>query len=70
MMEQFSCCTTTIKIPLAQDSKHEFVEIFPDEIPIGQFDSSVEREVDVNDVLDILRSVYAPLKEWRTCAVS
>lgn len=47
----------TIRIPLEPHS----VVIFPDELPVG--------DLDYNDIIDILRSVLAPLKLWRSCAV-
>ncbi|RYG58463.1 hypothetical protein EON64_21295 [archaeon] len=46
----------SIKIPLVNDQS--CVEIFPDELP-----------VDVNDIIDVLRSELAPLRVWRNCAV-
>jgi hypothetical protein len=47
----------TIRIPLEPDS----VVIFADELPVG--------DLDYNDIIDVLRSVLAPLKLWRSCAV-
>ena len=47
----------TIRIPLEPHS----VVIFPDELPVG--------DLDYNDIIDVLRSVLAPLKLWRSCAV-
>jgi hypothetical protein len=47
----------TIRIPIEQNA----VVIFADELPIG--------EIDYNDIIDVLRSVLAPLKLWRSCAV-
>lgn len=47
----------TIRIPIESTS----VVIFADELPIG--------EIDYNDIIDVLRSVLAPLKLWRSCAV-
>ena len=51
--------SAAINIPIADTS---FVEIFPDEIPV--------KDLDYNDLIDVLRSFYAPLKLWRECAVS
>ena len=52
----------TIRIPLGDNaSATECVCIFPDELPAG--------DLDYNDIIDLLRSVLAPLKLWRTCAV-
>ena len=49
-----------IRIPILNSSS--FVEIFPDELPVG--------ELDYNDLIDVLRAELAPLKIWRACAVS
>lgn len=51
-----SCSVRSIKIPI--ENSNEFVEIFPDELP-----------TDVNDVLEVLRAEFAPLKIWRAVAV-
>ena len=52
----------TIRIPLGDNvSASECVFIFPDELPAG--------DLDYNDIIDLLRSVLAPLKLWRSCAV-
>ena len=52
----------TIRIPLGDNaSATECVFIFPDELPAG--------DLDYNDIIDLLRSVLAPLKLWRSCAV-
>jgi hypothetical protein len=56
--------TRTIRIPLGLEGTgyQESVTIFADELPVG--------DLDYNDVIDVLRSVLAPLKLWRQCAVS
>jgi RNA polymerase-associated protein CTR9 len=46
----------TVRIPIANSA--EYVEIFPDELP-----------EDVNDVLDVLRAEFSPLKIWKAVAV-
>lgn len=46
----------SIRIPIADSS--DFVEVFPDELP-----------ADVNDLLDVLKAEFAPLKIWRAAAV-
>lgn len=48
----------SINIPTQVDN----IVIFPDELPVG--------ELDYNDLIDVLRSVLAPLDVWRKCAVS
>jgi hypothetical protein len=50
--------TTAIKFPLFHTPEIS-VEFFPDELP-----------EDHNDVIDCLRLELAPLKIWKTCAVS
>mmetsp|Transcript_24965 Transcript_24965/g.36827 ORF Transcript_24965/g.36827 Transcript_24965/m.36827 type:complete len:1271 (-) Transcript_24965:188-4000(-) len=46
----------SLRIPIANSS--ECVEIFPDELPH-----------DIDDILDVLRAEFAPLKIWRSVAV-
>ena len=53
--------STAIRIPI-QNSESDYVEIFPDELPSG--------DLDYNDLIDVLRAEFAPLKIWRSCAVS
>ena len=53
--------SASIQIPMVNSD--EFVEIFPDELPI------TGGEMDYNDLIDVLRSELAPLKVWRSCAV-
>ena len=50
-----------IHIPISS-SDSDYVEIFPDELPIG--------DLDYNDLMGVLRAELAPLKIWRACAVS
>ena len=50
----------TIRVPLPGAT--ESVIIFPEELP-------VKDDCDHTDVIDLLRSVMAPLKLWRSCAV-
>lgn len=47
----------SIRIPL-QD-KSGFFEVFPDELP-----------EDFNDIVDVLKAVFAPLSTWSSSAVS
>lgn len=47
----------SLRVPIVDSTS--FVEIFPDELPS-----------DVNDLLDVLKAEYAPLKVWREAAVS
>ena len=52
-----------LSIPLeSEEQQNEKVIIFADELPI--------EDMDYNDVTDLLTSVIAPIKIWRTCAVS
>jgi RNA polymerase-associated protein CTR9 len=45
-----------IRIPLENGT--DFVEVYPDELPL-----------DVNDIVDVLKAEFAPLKIWRAAAV-
>jgi hypothetical protein len=51
---------TSIKVPILNTM--ECVEMFPDELPVG--------DLDYNDLIDVMRSELAPLSVWRACAVS
>jgi hypothetical protein len=57
--QQVSSTQNKITIPI--HISNDFVEIYPDELPVG--------ELDYNDLFDVLRSELAPLNVWRTCAV-
>eukprot|EP01041_Mallomonas_annulata_P003009 gene3009-5892_t len=48
----------SIKIPFGEE-KSNYVEVFPDEIPS-----------DVNDLIDVLRAEFAPIKIWKDTADS
>ena len=44
--------------------------VFPDELPTGEFDAVLNREIDYQDLIDVLVAETAPLRVWRSCAVS